>query len=304
MLRLLLVSAFGLAMPLLAGCSTHPLPGDFARKSTFDIVKHMRCEIQKGVEAATFPRDVHLHQVAVGFDFVFTIQEDANANAGTLKFFNPVSGGGFKLDFDAGTSASRKNTRSFRVVDRLHNFAKEPGCDEASQRANFAYPITGRIGLDEIVTTFAKLRSMTGFEELKDPASGLMSDKLEFTTKFTAGVAPNLTITDGKVGSLELTNWALDAGLGRDDMHQVTIVIAVKPENAAEHDAAESGRRGAFRTSSFDGEANAFVRRNETPAAIPGPVLPESTSDAESRVIDELNRQRVRDDLRDFPALR
>lgn len=284
----------------LSGCSVHPLPEDVSRKSTFDIVKRMRCEIKHGSTMSTFPPDVRLSQVSVGFDFTFQILEESNAGDGKLKFVNPVSGGSFSLDFAAAVEKDRNNTRTFRVVDTLERIATDD-CSPEWERANFVYPIAGRIGLDEMVVTFARIRGLTGFKKIGDSTTDVFTDKLEFFTLLRAGVTPTLKIEAGKVGSLELTDYSINGNVRREDKHTVTVVIGISDEKSGATPPPGKGR--ARDLDDFDDEVSMGARENDIPAARPGPTRPVVTSSATSKVIAELDRQRYLDDLREFPLL-
>ena len=74
----------------------HPLPEDVSRKSTFDIVKKLRCEAREGVLQSAMSIKA-LENTYIGFDFDLTMTENNNANSGLLEFINPYVGGKFTL---------------------------------------------------------------------------------------------------------------------------------------------------------------------------------------------------------------
>lgn len=280
---------------MVGGCATHPLPDDVSRKTTYDIVKRMRCEIRDGIAKSSFPIDLPLSTVWVGFDFILTMTEDNDATAGKLKFVNPVSGGSFSLDLGASSEKSRINERTFRVVDSLQRISEEGGCDAESQRKNFVYPITGHIGLDEMVVTFSRIKSLTPIRTVTDTSTNVFTDKLTFTTTLTAGATPELKVAAAQVGSIELTESSIMGSVTRKDDHKVTVALAIG-------DSVPGGSAKVLSRRTVDKQV--VDMENVTPSAVPGPVTPAPDSSAASKVIDELNRQRYRDDLRDFPALR
>ena len=104
----------------------------------------MRCEVREGIFEAAIDDERLLKRITIGFDFKFIISEDADAAGGDLKLVNPVGGGTFSLNFKATADKLRKNERTFRVLDTFQMVRDDQGCDEAWQRANFVYPMTGR----------------------------------------------------------------------------------------------------------------------------------------------------------------
>src|ERR1044071_5649199 len=104
---------------VLAGCSTYPLPQDYSRKYTVDIVKHIRCEVAEGVKSLNPVEQDELEGTVVGFDFTFKMTENNKATSGTLGFTNPVGGGTFKLDLTGAAEKQRFNERTFRIIDTM-----------------------------------------------------------------------------------------------------------------------------------------------------------------------------------------
>src|SRR5262245_4297245 len=204
----------------LAGCSVHPLPEDVSRASTVDIVRNIRCEAKKGLagfEGDKAAQDI-IAATVIGFDFEFHITESNSATNGELNF-QKHSGGLSKLDFDASASLRRENKRNFQIVEDLRDL-KKADCSGAMNRANRVYPITGAIGMDEVVRTFIKLDKLTAFRKVggnpgfqtgagADLVAGLLSnlifsDDIDFTTTLKAGAEPELVLNAG-IGSLKVT---------------------------------------------------------------------------------------------------
>lgn len=222
----------------LIGCSTHPLPEDFSRATTFDIVRSIRCEVQRGlqnftgefppavpagdgeVSAGGYPADF-LRKTYVGFLFTFEIDEDNKATQASLKFANPFSDGSFKLDLSGGVSKHRETVRNLVVAETLEEL-KSGGPCEPAPRPNLLYPLAGRIGADEILTTYLRIERDMKFKGAN--GAQIFTDTLTFTTTLSAGVTPNLTLSAGST-EFKLKNASVKGSVERVDLHKVIIAI-------------------------------------------------------------------------------
>lgn len=290
---------------VLAGCSTYPLPQNFARKTTFDIVKLIRCEVANGIRllgpvgpeegASILPEE--LEGTVIGFDFTFTMTEENDATSATIGLTNPVGGGKFLLDVTGGAEKERTNERTFRLIDTMAKLRNEAECSPDEQRANFIYPIAGRIGLEELVDTYWRLRDTSTFTQ--GETKRYFTDKLLFTTILTAGISPTLEVTSG-IADFKLTNASIDGKIVRTDKHQVTVAIV---QSVAKKIIKTKTKRIVRRSSDPRIMGAPQVERVETviekkAVAVPNPAA------ATQGVIDELDRQRARDDDRDFSPFR
>jgi hypothetical protein len=165
---------------------------------------------------------------------------------------------------------------------------KKADCPDGKGRPNRTYPIAGRIGIDELVSTYVRLERLTRLtkEGINVPLSGkipvVFSDKLEFTTEFSAGVKPQLTLATIP-GDFRLSVATVGADAVRKDTHNVTVALArdgtsVEPPARIARMAAE-GAVGLSRQGAR--QVDAVV---ETSAA------------AKDRVLYELERRRVLDE--------
>jgi hypothetical protein len=309
----------------LAACSIHPLPEDFSRASTFDIVERIRCEAQEGLRS--FRRDDPdvqriVKATTIGFDFSFAMTENNNASSGVLQFDRPSfkdPGKGFSLDLSASAARSRSNTRKFRIVETLTEI-DQAKCLKSEGRRNLVYPIAGATGLGEVVSTYIRLELLTSFDDT--PAGGVgtlhgknvvFGDVLKFTTDLTAGATPTLTLT-AVAGSLRLTNASFAASATRNDVHDVIVALAsdetVDPPETSQ--ILRSGRsfvRGELPPSA----SRSWFARVERREIVAEDVVPDSRSltaivqkdaSARNRVLIELQRLRnLEDDDREAPRL-
>jgi hypothetical protein len=284
----------------------HPLPEDVSRKNTFDIVEKIRCEAKAGLREVPIGHPF-LDHTAIGYDFRFDITEQNDATAGQLSFTDQGHRGPnskLTLNFNGSATRKRQNTRQFRVVESLAAL-KKLVCPDGPKRPNWVYPIAGRIGMDELVITYIRLERLTrvvpGFPggtlpapaaELGAPAAPpppppgppppdaiVLSDKLDFTTEFTGGVTPTLTLAT-IAGEFRLTTASITGTVDRKDFHSVTVALAqdgtATPPPAALARMAASGSLGLSRQGARQVDAVA-----------------ERSAPAKDRVIYELERRRL-----------
>lgn len=264
MINKAIASSLALAAGILGGCAIHPLPEDFSRNTTYEIVKKIRCEAREALDNIAVrvlrqSSDPHVLRMAdqlaagqievvpgvllqvprlepsiqrlfekfttsaVSFDFQFTIEEE-NDNAGSADFRLPFTSGVFTLGVSGGAKLTRENFRKF-IVDTsfydLHtdnSLAREVCSSIAATHSNIVYPITGRIGLYEVFSTFIELENET---HLKDG----FSDQLKFVTKLNASLKPKIELFPISAQRLRLSEAALTLASTRQDQHQLGLVI-------------------------------------------------------------------------------
>jgi hypothetical protein len=307
----------GLA-PLLVNCSTHPLVDDVTRATTSDVVKHIRCEAKRAVIDDDLRSKKASANIiaAIAYEFTFTITENNNAS-GDISWDIPfLNGGDFSLVANAGSERQRFSRRNFRIVETFDDLRKAD-CSPETLEKNLIYPIAGEIGIYEVVTTFAKLQRFTklttpvvtpdnpgppGFDPTAEPQGTFrFADTLTFTTTFTGGVNPSLTLNpvtnsfrvtgvNTGVGTSPLAPPAtavllpgvsalepLGTGLTalRQDMHKVVISMAGLPKTT------DSARRSAG------------IRAPLSSQAITSTTSLQLEATAKERALFELDRQRM-----------
>ena len=221
----------------------HPLPGDFSRKSTYEIVEKIRCE---GAEAIRgIPKDhLFLKTAYIGYDFDFDITEINNANTvgsrGKLTFKDRHNASS-KVELEGAAERERKAQRTFRIIESLEQL-RTADCSPEKVRENWVYPITGSIGMYEIVRTYVGLERLTTLVARPVPGtSGLpgpirppgaaqdtpvvFSDVLVYTTRLGVGVKPTVELSAGEIGSFRLSGLSLFGDASRVDIHKLTIVL-------------------------------------------------------------------------------
>jgi hypothetical protein len=176
--------------------------------------------------------------IAYTFDFAITEDNDFTADLGFLKQrpFSKVS-----LGINAGAKRKRANERIFTVTDTFSGLLTkltEAHCEGQIVGPNYAYPISGRIGVDKLVNDFIYI---TLFENLagKDAKPGdltgppTMVDNLAFTTAITASANPSIVFTP-ITPAFQLASASINALADRIDIHKVTIGLALSPTGLVE----------------------------------------------------------------------
>jgi hypothetical protein len=160
-----------------------------------------------------------------------------------IDFLQTLTHGTVGLGLKAGADLQRQTVRIFRISDTFLELANMPSseCNDNIPPKDFAYPIKGRIGLDEMVETFVQLNE---YEHLSSASSGdakskgnsgkksavvpVLSDTFNFQTTLTGSAAPSLTLTP-----LNHSFHVADASLGtndsRKDIHKVIVAISLPP---------------------------------------------------------------------------
>ncbi|MEH2486732.1 hypothetical protein [Bradyrhizobium sp. AZCC 2230] len=143
-------------------------------------------------------------QTGIAFDFSFDITVD-NAAAGFADPVKLISNGTAGATLSAGGDFKRENLRHFVVSetakDLLENvklgFALEDGsvqCPSDYRSSNYAYPISGNIGMKELISTFFDLNEVKTLAVDK-ATSDVFVDTLTFTTMVSGGVTPHVFVS-------------------------------------------------------------------------------------------------------------
>jgi hypothetical protein len=301
--------------------------------ATVDIVERMRCEAQEGLVRVM--SEAHRNQkvdeqifehTLIGYDFVFDVTEgnnkggDTAETGGSLMLKRPKSdGGSFTLGLSASALNKRQNVRRFRIIEKFKDLAKA-NCSQQTTQANWAYPITGATGIDEIVRTYFKIeriadlqsRPPTAGDGVGDPFAGdnsdhvVFSDVLKFTTTLSASATPHLVL-NASVGSLRVTDAAFTGAATRSDKHNVIVAIARDKFQIVRDERGRIVRTFAAKSSARTAAAVAARKLVDTGAVRDSRIvtaLIQKDADAYNRVLIELQRLRdLEDDEREAPRL-
>jgi hypothetical protein len=297
----------------------HPLPDNFPlnfpRASTFDIVQKVRCEAKAGLDRFKNSRDQqHIKQIiratSIGYDFKFKMIEKNDATGGEIQLYGTSATGAVTRQVDLTGSAQRErdNTRTFRFVEDLAD-VERADCSVEGLRANLAYPIAGRLRVDDIAYTYVRLETITNFgsddegdEGLFSAAAarkrnGVFSEHLEFNTQLTGGATPSLMLTVN-AGSFGLKTATLTGGVTRTDEHSLIIAFAQDPNfHDVEVKHAVGERASHLRPYVIGGVQKKVVRGPRLETA-----LAQANALSRNRVLLELARLRhLKDDEQEAP---
>lgn len=179
------------------------------------------------------------YNAGISYYFKFNISEN-NTSTASLTLTDPWLTGVFTGVVKGTNDRTRRNERTFKIketVPQLFKDLKEEVCLGSMRaglahddRRRFLYPITGSIGLKEMVNTFRSLVERNVLTSLPgaDSKDMAMADEIVFTTKNSASLDPALSLTPPYVGIHLL---ALSGGLSsyREDIHSVIIGLAIPP---------------------------------------------------------------------------
>jgi hypothetical protein len=241
------------------GCSTHPLPEDVTPLNTYQIVQKIRCEVRDSLRSfvigalkrsdpivaadlksgkRSFDSDFskqltqdgsatlqRYEKSALAYEFVFDMTEN-NTAGGNIGVASILSRGPLTFTASAGAAKTRRNKRNFRIVDsfgRLVRTLPDRICENIEKGENAAYPITGTIGMSEVIKTFLDLNQSGNLSGAQIPT---LAETLEFTTRLdvAAGGGVKLEALGRKT---RVSDAALSASAFREDKHNLTITVSL-----------------------------------------------------------------------------
>jgi hypothetical protein len=179
------------------------------------------------------------YNTGVAYNFQLDMTETDNIGP-TLDFLKMFQKNAFTWNITANADRMRENIRTFTVTDTFSGLVRDmpPGyCDGFIVKANYVYPVVGKIGMDRMIDDFVNL---TLFGNLAGPEpSGssttpkgppTMVDQLKFTTRFNLTTTPKVVFSP--VQSL------MDVSLGltgtRQDIHTVTVGLAIADNSTSQ----------------------------------------------------------------------
>jgi hypothetical protein len=141
-------------------------------------------------------RDFYIRYIKTGiaYDFTLDITED---NKGAL-LADPVrliTNGTVGIGLNASAEFSRDNARRFIMSDTFAKVLADPKLKCGGDRSpNFVYPIAGRIGLWELISTFVDLNEDNKLQSFDTGNSRVFADTMTFTTTLTGSISPHVEI--------------------------------------------------------------------------------------------------------------
>jgi hypothetical protein len=186
-------------------------------------LKAARGKLGKGGSLADFKEFVLNTAV---FEFEFDAQEDNNATSnGTITW--PIALGTIKLAYDVGDKKQRLNERTVKVVSTFAELIveKDQNCGDVAvavdERFPRRYPITGEIGLDEVISDYLIVAGRKG-RKFSTTDGKSYFNAITFTTTVNGGLNPSISLTK-RMG--QLVDADVDLAVIRKDVHKVTIYL-------------------------------------------------------------------------------
>jgi hypothetical protein len=175
----------------------------------------------------------------VAYNFKLDMTEVNNAD-GSLNIGSLFGRRLFGVALTAGLDRTRENTRTFTVTDNFGGLVKGlTGCKDELVGPNYIYPITGRIGVEDMIqefvymSIFADLGAETTTAATVPKGPPTLVDALAFTTKISGSVNPTVAFSPlGK--ELGVTTAGVDLVASRTDLHQVVVGLALVPTGQAQ----------------------------------------------------------------------
>jgi hypothetical protein len=261
-----------MAAMLLGSCAIHPVQQDVTGVPTPDLVQYIRCESRLAIQDKAInllveenpanpligeltagrgkPWDtnvrahlVNAHERAVydqyiktgiAYDFTFDITEDDGAPgaADPIKLFtNGIAG----IGLSASGDFKRENLRHFVVSETAQDLLenRQLDCGPDYKSSNYTYPIAGKIGIDELISTFFDVNEIRNLAPDKT-TSTVFADTLTFTTTLTGSASPHVIVTPTGNRWGFAAAASLSASGSRVDKHALIIGLSLdEPKEAA-----------------------------------------------------------------------
>ncbi len=173
-------------------------------------------------------RIVAFKSTTIGYGFRFNISEE-NIISSELNFglpWNPLSN--FTLKAGGSIDKKRTNTRRFFKVDTFEELLLSHDClKKTLNEANLVYPITGKIGLMNVVDDFFKLTT-SGAKTEGSHSSDIknFSEQLTFTTEITGSISPKVKVAP-VTDQFKLADASGTLAASRTDTHELTLTFDV-----------------------------------------------------------------------------
>ena len=208
-----LIAVFFLGLQLLlVSCHTSPDVRDVTQIDTVEIIRNIRCETREAVSA--YPPDHWVHETAIAYGFTFNALEK-NGLSGGIGFTFPVSPAGkWILGMDAGVARHREGESVVDMAEILANL-KGVDCSAPSSPAH-GYPITGSVGIREVVDRFVAVNSLPGVVQKKYTRS------LRYELRVNGGIKPSITVIPS---AGHIRDGTLNVTAERQDVHKLLIAL-------------------------------------------------------------------------------
>jgi hypothetical protein len=277
--------------PMLVGCTAVPREENVTRKSTVAIVKQVRCEAKQAVLDYAYhykdptPFDINYKTASIAYDFTFDVTEDNKAGADATWRLPYTLGAGdfFSLFANGHFDRNRFTHRNFRIIDSFEELYHTDCSKVSPQPENLIYPISGEIGMYEVIKTFIKL------QQIANPKAGEVftySDTLTFNTFLSAGVQPSLVVSPFP-DRFRLASANGDFSASRRDIHEVVVSMAGDKPGASGAKKSGTALGASARSTAAD------IGGLQTNSSLVSTTLLQTGSNPRDRALLELDRQQI-----------
>ena len=256
----------------LAGCSIAPIQQEVTGIKTEHLMNYIRCETRLAIqdkalglmrdEASPSPVIVTLEdrrtrgepwpadararmnaveriiydkyiETGIALDFTFDITE-GNGAGGLADPVRLITNGAAGVGLAASGDYKRQNARRFVVSDTAQSLIQNERlrCPPDYRASNYAYPISGGIGMKELISTFFELNETKDLKVIdKDRPTTVFVDTLTFTTTLIGSVSPHVIIAPVANAWGLASPTSVTVGATRIDRHQLIIGLSLdKPK--------------------------------------------------------------------------
>ncbi len=166
-------------------------------------------------------------ETAIAYDFTFDITETNKVDP-ALSPVGLITGGTVGVNLLGGNDLTRQSTRRFSLSENFEEVLSNDKlrCAEFYLPPNFQYPISGKIGMQELIDTFIDLNQDKDLGTL-DSGASVFADTLLFTTTLSGSLQPHIELA--AVG----TRWGLasptniTASASRSDAHKLIVGLSM-----------------------------------------------------------------------------
>ena len=261
----------------LAACSAIPDQGDATGFDTVDVINNIRCEAHDAL--LQHPGFGPGHDFILGLQFDFDTQTTKGA-AGEAVVAVPVPLGTFSIGFDGGVVKTRYGEEKVSIAEAFTELRKLE-CTTLRTLRSLVYPITGNIGLSDVIDKYLDLESLP-----KAKVSDYFRT-LRFTLKLGGGVHPTWALVRSSGTKIDA---GFDVTADREDIHEVKVVITPNVKRTAQE---------------LIDEKTVFVRlldgkTSRSARSVDGVPVPTDTDSAKDRAIRALRDESRLDTLREI----
>ncbi len=195
-----------------------------------DIKQFPKFQYEKQFEGRTLTLIDKYSKYLLYLDFTFTIY-DENNTAAEVNLLSTLAVGSNGLNLKAINNRKRQTLRNFRIRNTFQEVIAVSGCENFSTLPDPIYPITGEIGLFEVIDTFLELNENDSLStDLTKDKVQLFASTLSFTTVNSGNAGPKIVLSP--VGKpLSLADAGIVAVATRSDQHEVVIGMALPSDD-------------------------------------------------------------------------